>query len=53
MVNMGYCRFQNTYRDLVDCYEHLWDNDFSLEEEKYRQMLISICQEIAGETENA
>jgi len=52
MTNMSYCRFQNTYRDLVDCYDHLWDNDYSLEEEKYRTMLINLCQNIAGETED-
>lgn len=52
MPNMGYCRFKNTYRDLRDCYEHLWDNDFSLEEEKYRKFLIALCRNIVGETED-
>ena len=49
---MGYCRFQNTYRDLVDCYEHLWDGNYSLEEEKYRGFLIKLCKDIAGETDD-
>lgn len=51
MGNMGYCRFQNTRQDLQDCYDHLFDNDLSEDEERARKRLIRLCQEIAAETE--
>ena len=47
MANMGYVRFENTYRDLQDCNVHLWDDDLSESEEKYRQWLIELCVTIA------
>ena len=52
MPNMGYCRFQNTYRDLQDCYEHLWDDELSFEEQRHRDFLVELCKEIAEETED-
>ena len=51
MGNMSYCRFENTYRDLQDC----WENGFTTEEPeseseiKYRKRLVELCQEIAEE----
>ena len=50
MGNMSYVRFENTLRDLYDCYEHLFD-DLGTEEEKARRRLIELCQRIANETE--
>jgi hypothetical protein len=48
MANMSYCRFQNTYRDLIDCYDNL--NDFVSESEKrYRERLVELCQNIVDE----
>jgi len=53
MGNMSYCRFENTYRDLKDC----WDNGFSWEEPtseseiKYRKLLVKMCQEIAEDAD--
>ena len=47
MANMGYCRFQNTVRDLADCEDHIIDNDLSPEEEKAKKRLIKICKRIA------
>ena len=29
MANMSYCRFQNTYNDLIDCSVNLFDEDNS------------------------
>ena len=52
MGNMGYCRFTNTVEDLADCYEHMWDDDLSPEEEKARKRLIKICQKVAADTED-
>ena len=47
MSNMGYCRFENTYKDLLDCSEHMEDEELSEREIKYRQKMIKLCQEIA------
>jgi len=52
MRSMGYCRFENTVPDLEDCQEHLFDEDLSDEEEKYRKRLIRICKEIAADCED-
>lgn len=46
MSNMSYCRFENTYDDLLDCYEHVNDDDLSDLENNYRDMLIQLCQDI-------
>ena len=52
---MSYCRFENTYNDLVDCLEALGDSSIEkLEEEanqyerKYIRKLIELCEEIAS-----
>lgn len=46
MANMSYCRFENTYNDLKDCYLNI-DNELSESEENYRKKLIKLCKEIA------
>ena len=51
MGNMSYCRFENTYHDLVDCEEHLSDTELNPTEEEYRGNLIELCKTIAGEWE--
>ena len=48
-MNMGYVRFTNTLQDLRDCYEHMDDDDLSEEEEKARQRLIKLCEDIAAD----
>jgi hypothetical protein len=47
MSNMSYCRFENTYKDLEDCLEHLEDGDLSKIEELYRDKLMFLCESIA------
>ena len=47
MSNMSYCRFENTYRDLMDCYENMADKDLSNEEERARKRLLELCKDIA------
>jgi hypothetical protein len=32
MANMSYCRFQNTLGDLLDCLDHLRDDDLGKDE---------------------
>jgi hypothetical protein len=51
MPNMSYCRFQNTYRDLDDCYEAIINyeegkEELSEEEQAYKNKLIELCKEI-------
>jgi len=48
MANMSYCRFENTYRDLQDCF-HNMDDDSSESESIYRKKLIELCDTIARE----
>jgi len=48
---MSYCRFENTYADLKDCYEALSEkpiDDLSESERKYAKLLIKIACNIAG-----
>ena len=52
MANMGYCRFQNTARDLDDCYDHMDDEDLSSEEQAARKRLIDLCCSIAADYED-
>lgn len=52
--NMSYCRFENTYYDLRDCYDNWYGdgdpdidgNDLSASELKYRKKLFELCQDI-------
>ena len=48
MSNMSYCRFENTLKDLLDCYENL--DDPTLEQSKTelvsREQLIDLCRKI-------
>ena len=48
-MNMSYCRFQNTVIDLDDCYENMMNENLSEEEEKARERLIDLCEQIADE----
>uniref|UniRef100_A0A6M3J756 Uncharacterized protein n=1 Tax=viral metagenome TaxID=1070528 RepID=A0A6M3J756_9ZZZZ len=47
MGNMSYCRYENTYRDLKDCWDNFNDEPTSETEIKYRKLLVKLCQEIA------
>lgn len=49
MGNMSYCRFENTYRDLLDCYDAMPDGEENLSENEImaRRHLIELCQEIS------
>ncbi len=51
MANMSYCRFENTIRDLRDCFDNMDDNDLSKSEFRYRNMMIEMCREIADQYE--
>ena len=52
MANMSYCRFENTYSDLLDCYESLQNksiDELSESEKKYALRLIKLCSNITDE----
>lgn len=51
MANMSYCRFENTARDLQDCYDNLHDKLTSEYEISARKRLIEICALILDECE--
>ena len=42
---MSYCRFENTYKDLLDCYHNI-NEPLSVSEGLYRERLVDLCQEI-------
>lgn len=52
MPNMSYCRFENTYKDLIDCIDHLEDKDLSESERFHKNALIEECKEIANMNED-
>jgi hypothetical protein len=49
MANMSYCRFENTYNDLQDCWGIIDESPESLSEseQKYRLKLIKLCDRIS------
>ena len=50
MSNMSYCRFENTLKDLEDCYEN-WELDESAPEteESAQSKLLALCQNIVSD----
>ena len=47
-MNMSYCRFINTLKDLQDCYEHI-DDELQEDEQHARKALIELCKKIVYE----
>ena len=45
MANMSYCRFENTYNDLIDCIENLNKVASNERDERYRKRLIELMIE--------
>jgi hypothetical protein len=48
MANMGYCRFENTYSDMMDCYYNI-NNNLSEREHKYREKILELCEQMISE----
>jgi len=46
MSNMSYCRFENTYPDLLDCYENWTSVDDDDSERTYRILIQKLCIKI-------
>jgi len=51
MANMSYCRFENTYNDLLDCFENIWNEAESMRDERYRVRMIRFLKEQLNEIE--
>jgi hypothetical protein len=52
MANMSYIRFENTYQDLVDCFNTLTEKDIdelSVSERRYAIRLIQLCENMVDE----
>jgi hypothetical protein len=49
VMNMSYCRFENTYRDLKDCYMAMESEDLSESEFNARKQMIELCWSIFNE----
>ena len=57
MANMSYCRFENTYGDLQECYDALTEAGSIKEveenanqyEKKYIRKLVELCKDIAAD----
>lgn len=50
-MSMSYCRMENTYRQLKEAREELYDKKDSESEERYRKALLRLCQSIVDENE--
>ena len=48
MANMSYCRFENTFRDLQDCVDNMY-NISSEREKLYRSRMFDLCQQFIEE----
>lgn len=52
MGNMGYCRFENTLHDLIDCREAMqFGKELSESERKALDKMVEVCQDIIDEYE--
>ena len=51
MANMSYCRFENTYHDLIDCFDNIWDEAENERDERYRKNMIRFLKERIDEIE--
>lgn len=52
MANMSYCRFENTYNDLLDCFDEIRNEAGNDRDERYRIRLIELLKENADLIEN-
>jgi hypothetical protein len=46
---MSYCRFENTYNDLVDCLENIAEPAGNERDERYRLRLIELLENVKEE----
>ena len=51
MANMSYCRFENTYHDLIDCFDNIWEEAENERDERHRKYMIRFLKERLDEIE--
>ena len=51
MANMSYCRFENTYNDLLDCFDNIWEEAENQRDERSRKQMIRFLKERIDEIE--
>ena len=59
MANMSYCRFENTFNDLIDCFDNIHEEAENMRDERSRKQMIKylyaqidFIEELAEELEN-
>jgi ppGpp synthetase/RelA/SpoT-type nucleotidyltranferase len=52
MANMSYCRFENTYHDLVDCFDNIFEEAENERDERHRKYMIQFLKERIDEIED-
>ena len=50
-MNMSYCRFENTFNDLIDCFDNIWEEAENERDERYRKNMIQFLKERIDEIE--
>jgi hypothetical protein len=45
VMNMSYCRFENTYNDLIDCLDNIEFEAENERDERYRIRMIQLLKE--------
>ena len=50
-MNMSYCRFENTYNDLIDCIENMSKESSNDRDERYRERLLLLMKNIVDSGE--
>jgi len=50
-MNMSYCRFENTYNDLIDCIENMSKESSNNRDERYRERLLILMKDIVDSGE--
>ena len=48
---MSYCRFENTFNDLIVCFDNIWEEAENERDERYRKQMIQFLKERIDEIE--
>jgi type IV secretory pathway TrbF-like protein len=51
VMNMSYCRFENTFNDLIDCFDNIWEEAENERDERSRKRMIQFLKERIEEIE--
>jgi ppGpp synthetase/RelA/SpoT-type nucleotidyltranferase len=52
MANMSYCRFENTYHDLIDCFDNIFEEAENERDERHRKNMIRFLKDRLDEIED-